>query len=599
MEINHYFNTEGLHPPIDQIPASRAIHQPPFDHVSLIYGGLCGCHGDWDAATIQAAEYLWACTETELGSRIASTRMEDNLESNRQMDQGWTHWLSTVNSRHVEIVSKIEPIASASRLCLRSVLPWLTALNNVLLEKNHGEATPEAADPKLLEKMDLFVGDMFRNNHWTAQAWVRECMFRLVPDSKECDASSEVTTAIADSNRPHLDGHLDIEQREDLEHVCMQLALDMQNATLKMSNMIASTHDNLADWLFRRWLTSPLAWAHLKQVVRLVGSKFRVNANSLFVVSQKLAENHNALLDRLNLGVQKTFPECEHTLQAMDLEAKLHSMGAKMLARMAEHMAYLEDLWHNECKILHTEICIWMDDLSNRLNLSMDQSSHSDSTLSALLQTQSDCAVSKDVRKALQSFVTGRLKDTMGASQKPSVVSGVKQSSLGDILESTIQSFLQSQISANNTAEVDANSGPAIAIVNSSVSNPTHSPPPTTDLSSPLTIDGSTIEEKSLAIEIDSTRPYFVEFGGAVRNAVLLPSTLAEQLDSTQKAILEVKNVAMVVSQRSRQTAIFCLGERLDLSNIMDRVWMPSSEIWNLANRVVARVDVEWLPIRG
>ncbi len=604
MEINHYFNTEGLHPPIEQIPPSRAIHQPPFDHVSLIYGGQCGSLPDWEAATVQAAEYLWACTETELGSRIAKTRLEDNSESNQKMDQAWTNWLSTVNSRPVEIVSKIEPIAAASRLCLRAILPWLSALNAVLSDENVEDASPAAADPKLIEQMDFFVGDMFRSNHWTAQAWVRECMRRVVPESNECDSNNEASKSTASFNRPHLDGHVNIEQREDLEHVCEQLALDMQTATQNMSRMIASTHDHLADWLFRRWLTSPFAWKHLKQVVRLIASKFSVNANSLSVVSQKLAENHDALLDRLNSGLQKASPECEQTLQALSLEAKLHSMGAKMLARMAEHMSYLEDLWHNECKLLHVEICIWMDDLAKRLGLRLDQSEHSSSTLSALLQTEGDDAASNEVRKALQTLVTGRLKDAIGTSQMPSVPLEGKPISLRDISEFARQTFLQSQIAngkktAVKTTALKTNTVSLVALVNEPISNPTQSKPPTTDPSSHLIINGSTLEAKSLEMEIDSTRPYFVEFGGAVRNAVLLPSIIAEQLDSTQTAILEKRNVAIVVSQRCQRTAIFCLGERMDLSDIMDRVWVPSSDIWNLANRVVARVDVEWLPVKG
>ena len=184
-EINHYFRTEGLHPQIDQIPPSRAINKPPFDHVSLIYGGQCGNTRDWEIATFQVAEYLWACNETDLGARIESTREQATKDAIQFSDQSWTSWLGTVNSRHLEISSETAPDFAACRLCLRAILPWLSALSDLISARNNGESDPLSADTKFSGKMDSFVQDLFRNNHWTAQAWVRHCMIRLVPTVEE------------------------------------------------------------------------------------------------------------------------------------------------------------------------------------------------------------------------------------------------------------------------------------------------------------------------------------------------------------------------------------------------------------------------------
>ena len=602
-EINHYFETGGLHPHIDQIAESRAINQPPFDHVSLIYGGQCGNSRDWEAATVQAADYMWACTETELGSRLVSTRMDANSDANHQIDQGWTKWLSAISSRQLEISSQIEPIEAASRLCLRACLPWLSALNDVISKSTLDDASSDATDSKLLEKMDFFVGDMFRNNRWTAQAWVRECMFCLVPNADQLDGSKEDSDTKHSSNPSQLQNVLNAEQCWDLEQVCEQLALNMQDATQTISKLITTTQDNLADWLVSRWLTSPLEWSHLKEVVRLVASKFSVNANSLNVVSQKLADNHDASLERLYSGEQKSSPELEQRLHAMALEARFHSMGAKMLARMAEHMAYLEDLWHNECKILHSEFRNWVDDLSKRVGIRLDNSLQSNSFLTALLQTNSDDSTSKEVRKSLQTIVTSRLQGVIGNGQSTPSDSHPKQSSLREILEIATGSFIQPKLSTTTAECSNSNNSDVASTVDGNKTSPaleqTQSISPLTDGASPQAIDAISLDKRSLEIEIDSTRPYFVEFGGAVRNVVLLPNLLAEQLDSIQKAALEDRKVALVVSQRCRQAAILCVGERLVLSDIMERVWMPSSDIWNLSNRILARVDVDWLPING
>jgi hypothetical protein len=101
----------------------------------------------------------------------------------------------------------------------------------------------------------------------------------------------------------------------------------------------------------------------------------------------------------------------------------------------------------------------------------------------------------------------------------------------------------------------------------------------------------------SLADEIDAARPYLVEFGGAIRNTILLPCVHAEQLDAVQKSEIEDKRAAVVVSEHSKTSSVICLGEHMVLSEIVERVWLPTNEIWQLANRLLARVDVDWMPI--
>jgi len=79
----------------------------------------------------------------------------------------------------------------------------------------------------------------------------------------------------------------------------------------------------------------------------------------------------------------------------------------------------------------------------------------------------------------------------------------------------------------------------------------------------------------------------------------LTTNLIAEQLDPTQKEILEEKKVSLFLNSRCQQTTILCLAERLVLSEVMDRVWMPSSDICKLASRIASRVDVDWLPVNG
>ncbi len=599
-EINHYFRTEGLHPQLDQLPASKAINQPPFDFVSLIYGGQCGINSDWETTTVQVAEYLWACSETDLGDRITKTRQETNAEENTQIDQEWTPWLGAVNSQSVMISSDCDNVDAASRACMRAILPWLSAINEVLADKETSESHSKSVDSKTLEKMDFFVQDMFRNNHWTAQAWVRQCMVRLVPNF---DEKPRDETASA-QEQPQVDSTLTIEQREDIEHVCQQLALDINDAVKSITAMVNDTQETLADCLTGRWLVNPVAWANLRPLVRSVGSKFSVNANSLNIVSQKLADKHDAFLEKMYRDENNATTEFEQQLHAMALETRFHSMGAKMLGRLAEHMSYIENLWINECKLLHSEICNWVDELSKRLGVQLNDSPKANSFLSALFQSENDDAASKETRKSIQQLMSGRLKVALVPESKTENAVNV---SFDAILDAASQACLPVQVPQECAADfvVVEEGTPSAAEFNNTVlvAEPAQTQSVATEFELTSTSNSNSSatspEKRNLEIEIDSSRPYFVEFGGAVRNVVLVPIEVAEKLDPIQRGTIVERKAALISSDRCQKPTIICLGEQLVLSDIMDRVWMPSSDLWNLSNRILARVDVDWLPVNG
>ena len=366
--------------------------------------------------------------------------------------------------------------------------------------------------------------------------------------------------------------------------------------------MVSETQDSLTDWLTRRWLTSPLAWSQLTQILRLVASKFSVNSNSLFVVSEKLAESHDEFLDKVYSQQQSLEPGIDAQLHAMALEARFHSMGAKMLARMAEHVSFLEDVWQTECQLLYTEVCKWVDELALKLGVCLNGSPQSQSFLTALLKSDGDDAASKEVRKSIQRLVSSRLRDVVGTCQRPSMDNPTESVTFESILTTTTQTLLLTLTSTEATLDDAAVLSPAqLADVSKTtpVSKAFHTKTASANLTAQVESAVGTMDKQDLRIEIDSTRPYFLEFGGAVRNVILTTNLIAEQLDPIQKEILEEKKVSLFLNSRCQQTTILCLAERLVLSEVMDRVWMPSTEIWNLASRIASRVDVDWIPVNG
>ena len=605
-EINHYFQTEGLHPQIDQISESTAINQPPFDRLSLIYGGQCGDGKDWEDAIAQAAQYIWASNCSELGTRIAITRLESGSAEQQAAEQGWTSWLSTVSSKSFEIATHGEPEEAAKRLCLQKGVQWMATFDNPKLADRDEDKSKETADPKFMERMDFFVGDMFRTNHWTAQAWVRECMNCLVSSTAESQIHSvenESPQQTKECDESKFQSILNLEQRRELEQVCDQLSVDVENATHTISKMITDTQQKLAEWLINRWFTGPLEILHLREIVRLIGSKFNVNANSLQVVSQKLCHNHDACLERLYSGEQKSTPEQVQQIQMMALEARFHSLGAKMLARLAKHMTHLEDLWLNECKLIRAELCGWVLDLSTQIGIHFDNSSKSKSILSALLQSECDDAINKEVRKSFQSAICERLMNTVKGFAVHSTGIDEKPKSFDDVLGFSTRLLSNTNPPLTQPVELHENTNEQIAFCDAVTTMPVGELTQSVESSSGTITRNkaelSALVKRSLEIEIDSARPYLVEFGGAVRNVVLLPNALAQQLDALQRATLDDRQVTTICSERFRDPTLVCLGERLVLSDIMERVWMPSANIWHLANRILARVDVDWVPINA
>ena len=608
-EINHYFETEGLHPPLEQIPPSQAVNQPPFDHVTLVHGGQCGSSKDWENVINEVSEYLYSCNETEFGTRLSSTRHKSYEDFCASNSRDWTSWLSTVNIRTFEINSDVEPVVAASRLCLRGVLPWIATLNSIIKTRHELDASEEnVLDPKLVEQMDLFVGDMFRTHRWTAQAWVHNCMLCVASNQQlqqvEIANEAKSDTSTAEITEPtSIASPLGGDELHELEVVCDQLAIDAESAILLVSKLVNETRATLADWLLRRWLSTPTTWSLLKHVLRLVASKFSVHSNSLATVAKKLVDKHDSYLEQLYNGTVQTSAELEQRLQAMSLEARFHSMASKMLARMAEHVATMEDLILNECEFFQRDMNRWAAELAQTLGFRLDNSTQSQSALAALTRISANDSLTKQIRKSLQSVASCRLESVFGTSPTPQCKEGEQfASSFASVLEMATQRFADSKPTAKSIPEEIVVGGTLTSLASelSQVMSTSDSSGPqygTATMSISESLNSAKPVRLSLAEEIDAARPYFVEFGGAIRNTLVVSSINVEQIDSAQKLDIEDKKTAMIVSDRCKNSSIICLGERMVLSDIMDRVWMPSNDIWQLSNRILTRVDVDWLPV--
>jgi serine/threonine protein kinase len=590
MEINHYFRTEGLHPPIEHLPPSHAVNQPPFDRVQLIYGGQCGSVSDWNTAVGQIADYLWAINETELGPRLIKTWDADSDAHKDVADLEWSPWLSTVGTRQVECNTNVEPEVVASRICLKAGLPWISAITSLMEDRRSDEPGSESTDAKSLEQMDFFVSDMFRSNQWTAQAWVHQCMLCLMPDQTEESIAQEETQSDA-----RLSSSLVNEEKKELQIICEQLALESHVADRLVTNLIDTTRLKLSDWILQKWMTGPSSIANLRLLLRLVSSKFGVNANSLRIVAEKLSEKHDSQLEKLYSGEIKSSPDIDNQLHAMALESRFHSMASRMLYRLAEHMGYLEDLWVNECVQWNKDLCTWGKELSHFLDIPWDGSSRSQTALANLVRSEQDDSLTRKARKALLDLASQRFKAVVKPTNETKEVASESCKTLVDVFEqlmTSVKQSVQNVSPAKQTATIATETEPGVA---PAITEVTFKGLSSTGNTRTRTDVDSRRKNGNLLHDIEAARPYFVEFGGALRMAMVLPAVLESQLDPAIKEELTQKQVGLVVCDSCKLSSIIAMGEHLVLHDIMERVWMPSSDIWQLAHRVVSRVDVEWI----
>ncbi len=85
--------------------------------------------------------------------------------------------------------------------------------------------------------------------------------------------------------------------------------------------------------------------------------------------------------------------------------------------------------------------------------------------------------------------------------------------------------------------------------------------------------------------------------GGAKRTLLLLPSGVSTP-ESIEEWKQSLSQSITVVELDGLTSAILCVdGEQLELNQLVYRLWLPSRERCQLAERLHSRNDIEWLPI--
>lgn len=569
IEINHYFRTGGLHPALPSIPES-GIHRPPFDQVRVIYGGQLGNDADKADATREVAALLLSRSKTA------------ESDSENSSDSSGYHWASTIRATIFPIDVFCDPRRSAATAILQAVVPWIVSMNNAIVTD---ESTSGKNSTKQVEKNKFLVADLFRECNWNAQAWVCECMKSIVPTPREPDETVPASDVeVVDT--------LEKEFVDFLPLISEQLGIPVQDVAKGVRSLFEKSMNQLESTLKEKWLNSPSNWEAFPSLLESIQVQLKLNANSLFTVAKKLSEKHDELIEMVVATSEKN-QELDAQLSKLAIESTFHVVAGRILVRIASQFDPFRASWQQVSIKLRAIFSAYCEQLSTQvLGRSIDKFFEEKPSLqnhASLRKGNAEITslVMGEWAKSLSSFNTK--KDTKIRSQDRNVYKMLDE--LVASLTATTEIKRREQLGAiqdstSVTSSFDLASMASLASLTSDV---------TSNQNSESAGKTSSEDPYDLDAKIAYGTPHLVDFGDQLRKTLIISSLSWSQIpEEFQARIASQCNVE--IRQVYVVPTLLCESNNLNLEDMIDKVWMPTDETWQLVPRILSRVDVEWIP---
>jgi len=584
LEINHYFRTGGLHSPLPSIPES-GIHRPPFDQVRVIYGGQLGNDADKADATREIVALL-----------LSRSKMADFISENSSNSSG-CHWASTIRATIFPIDVFCDSKRSAATTILQSVVPWIVSMNNAIENhaienhaiENHAIENNEPSSgknsTKQAEKNKFFVADLFRECKWNAQAWVCECMKSIVPTPRESDGTAPAS---------------DMEEVENLEEefvdflplISEQLGIPVQDIAKGVRSLFEKSMIQLESTLKEKWLSSPKNWEVFPSLLESIQVQLKLNANSLFTVAKKLSEKHDELIATVVPTNEKN-QELDAQLSKLVIESTFHVVAGRILARIATQLDPFRVTWQQVSIKLRAVFSAYFEQLSTQvLGRSIDNFFEAKPSLqnhAFLIKGNAEITslVIREWAKSLACFHA--IKDTKIRSHDRNIYKMLNE--LVASLTATIETKRREQLGAihdstNVTSSFDLTSITSFAALTSGA---------TSNQNSESMWENPIDDLYDLEAKIAYGIPHLVDFGDQLKKTLIISSLSWSQItEEFQAKIASLCDVE--IRQENVVPTLLCESNELNLEDMIDKVWMPTDETWQLVPRILSRVDVEWMP---
>jgi serine/threonine protein kinase len=600
-EIDHYFKTNGLYPGLPEVPEDHTA-MAPWKNVYFIPGGTLGSIADWHEGIRQMSDFLCLDACTSFGPAMDHPRHQSFVDADQDSKVEWQPWVRIFSSKPIDLKDQCTPEILTKRVLFHLLQEWRVALMASISEDATDERLgrmPSTATTvtSSASKIELLVSDLFRQQHWTAQSWVRQCMEYLVPLS-------------AAEQPVHPDSHLspppsEIDETTDpllsdagLERVCQALQVSITDSQKSARKLLDQSIHALIDWLTRFGFHGLSNLTQMPDLLKAVDRRFLAQGESLRNVGERMYEQRDELTQQLNASTKDmtldrqqelAHEEALRHLRSLDFQASMHLAASRMLLRLREHVARAFTVWKSQARNISIVLDDWQKSLDNELKIQGNtDKADSGQTLNLPPGWQ---PVRDDAYKSLARALHGHIFPSLGAALAGKAHAMVIPTESGTVVSILTPSInhrqfdfraMQPILEAGETTARDK--AMALKLISGSQ-----------DSKAQLSTTQSALDEKTLTSLFPSVDQPLFQIGLATHRMLLLPRNEidSESIQQLQQKFQPHFSFAEIDGLNS---SVLCEeAEHIDLMRLADFLWTPSLERGQLLNKLHSRIDIDWI----
>jgi serine/threonine protein kinase/uncharacterized protein YjiS (DUF1127 family) len=595
-EIAEHSESGGLHEPLQSIPHHESFEQVPFDHVTLVYGGVLGKEHDWSQSVENMVDYVRSQEQSDLGQRFGELRASSEETPGDTALGKVQRWLSVVGFRRLNLPSQYDALGLANRGCLDAFRNWVTLTKKQISDieyfdihrKFQKEAQPEIA----------WTNELLRGQQLSANIWVRRVIGSLALLNEA--PRTNVADPMINPSREEIavDWKLAADEIEDIEAIASQLNFDPEKAKIAVLDLLYTSHFQLWCWIEQSALSSFPGWKHFGTIVGQIEQRLESNVEQITSIAKLLKEKRDSMLEEMYSSNTVRVSEIDLTLETLSLEIRFHVLAAKLGFKLARKLREIRGRWLKQSIRTLEELKEIATKLMTDLGIQPTGFEEEDDA-SGLILNPFYC----DAIRHLRDFTHFNLSECW--SLPPEVCQRFEPecTDLGELVRMVVASTSTHATKTHSPDRGIGNRKSTIPVDKNffqdrfgwnAIFRGANSGENSEELVGKGEIkDASQIINANFTDEFRRALPKLMRCGGAVRNVLMIGNRVEAALEPEH--FQQVKNsLATTINDPiATRCSIFSVGEQVDLSELIKLTWSPNPNIRELSRRLRSTITEE------